>query len=86
MLEPNRTCRGCHAPVAFVPSAVSRAIMVLDPEPSADGNIVVRDGVAVVLHKIDLFEPATAEPRYLDHHATCVNVAQFRRTPRKKGA
>jgi hypothetical protein len=90
-LETDRKCKGCGAPVAFIESAVSRQLMILDPEPVPHGNIIVREGKAVVLKKCDLFTPddepvKLGEPRYLDHHATCPNRDQFRRPKKSKGA
>lgn len=80
-MEANRNCRECNAPVIFVESAVSRAIIVLDPEPNQEkGNIVVIDGKAHYIKKDDLFQQRPeGEVRYVSHFATCTNPKRFRK-------
>lgn len=79
-MEPNRNCRECGKPVVFVQSAVGRSIIVLDPEPAANGNIVLKDGEAHYIKKDDLFEPRPeGEVRYVSHFATCTNPKRFRK-------
>ena len=51
--------------------------MPLDAEPVAGGNVVIRDGIAVVIKKDDV--PGADEKRYRSHFATCVNHAQHRK-------
>jgi hypothetical protein len=51
--------------------------MPLDLAPRADGNVVIRAGVAVVLGALEL----TAEkgPRFTSHFATCKDAAAWRK-------
>jgi hypothetical protein len=64
-----RPLGGCQAQVEFVPSATSGKPMILDLAPNPDGNVVVRDGAAVVLTAT---RPALAgEPKRMPHQATC---------------
>lgn len=73
-----RPCRwpdgGCGQPVAFIPTGRTKpngdpVWQVIDPEPAPDGNIVIRDGLAVV---ITASRPALpGEVLLVDHHVTC---------------
>jgi hypothetical protein len=82
-LETDRVCQGehgCGAPMAWFKSEASRAPMPLDPDPVPDGNIVIRNGLAVVVGN-DLMAPTAneGEPRYKSHFATCPNAKKFRK-------
>jgi len=69
-------CRACQAVIRWAKSDKTGKPIPMDPEPVADGNIVVnRLGVAHVLHK---GEEATV-PTYVSHFATCPKRDQFRR-------
>jgi len=78
-------CKSCKAPVIFVQSGTTKNVMILDAEPNAEkGNIVIIDGLAFVL-KGDLWEKMAAGPdtkRFLDHHASCPDVASYRKKPK----
>jgi hypothetical protein len=65
--------------VIFVPSAKSRALMILDAEPVEGGTIVIRDGLAHVLPKGLWGDGPCDEARYVDHHATCPKAGDWRR-------
>jgi hypothetical protein len=73
-----RPCRwpdgGCGAEVEFFPTGKLKndgkpVLQVLDAKYDPAGNILIRDGVAVVISL--LVQPAEGEWRYVDHHATC---------------
>ncbi len=70
-------CRTCGAQI-FWARTVNNKSTPIDAEPvEFGGNVVLRDGVAVVLKK---GEPTGAdEKRYRSHFATCVTAAQHRK-------
>lgn len=70
-------CNSCNKPIQWVKTPNGR-IMPLDPEPvQYGGNIVIRNGVAIVLLK---GEPAEAgEKIYRSHFATCSSSRQHRK-------
>ncbi len=77
-------CRSCKAPIWWVRTAATGSLMPLDREPVAEGNVIVKDGVAHTLRG-DLFEEMADGPHYMPHHATCPNAAQHRKEkPQKK--
>jgi hypothetical protein len=45
--------------------------MPVDPEPVAEGNVVLVDGLAVV--------GGEGEPRYTSHFATCPDAKRWRK-------
>lgn len=76
-------CGSCKAPVLFVPSATTGQLMILNAKPVETGNIAIVDGKAVVMRG-DLFEQMVSDgPRYIDHHATCPDLAKWRNKKRK---
>lgn len=70
-------CRSCQAPIIWVRTTAGRR-MPLDAQPTAQGNVVLRDGVATVLSG-----PAPDGNGRMPHHATCPDAAQWRRRGRK---
>ncbi len=71
------TCKSCGAPVCFAKSA-SGKWMILNAEPSEDGNVVLDFRPQYGRHDASVFKDAETaktfapnEPRYLDHHVTC---------------
>jgi hypothetical protein len=64
----------CGASIFFVKTVNDKRIP-LDVGPAANGNIVLRDGIAHYLKK----DEQTSEPRYVAHFATCPNAAQHRK-------
>jgi hypothetical protein len=62
-------CRYCGLPIAFVRTAAG-ALMPLDPQEDAEGNVVLVDGHAKVVGPRDLFSQDEG-PRYKTHFATC---------------
>jgi hypothetical protein len=85
-LPASRACRGprCGAAIAFVLTE-ARKRQAVDPEPAADGNLVVwreRDGRGSRLRSRvvgdALFDPDAGQgDRYGDHHATCPDADRF---------
>lgn len=53
--------------------------MPVDPEPCADGNVIVEDGRAEVLKAEHLARLGSDVPRYKSHFATCKFAGQHRR-------
>lgn len=75
-------CKGptCGAEVAFVRSAKSGKRMILDADPQKRIVLVAPDGT--ILERDALFTDeavARVVDTYLDHHATCPDVAGFAR-------
>ncbi len=76
-------CRSCGAAILWVKSARTGTLMPLDAAPVENGNIFIKDGLAVVLSG-DLFETMLDGPRYQSHFASCPNAAKHRKTKEKK--
>jgi hypothetical protein len=78
-------CKSCRAPVIWAKSAATGKWMILDAEPTLDGNVVLvwsdqygrkdahvyRDGDAA-----EVAHPGAE--RRVDHHVTCVSVEDWR--------
>jgi hypothetical protein len=75
-LNVTESCRACDAPLAMTRTP-KRTTQPLNPEPVEDGNIVVRDGIALSEKQAEGFWPG--EPRYKTHFATCPAADTFRR-------
>jgi hypothetical protein len=69
-------CRSCGAEILWARTTSGKP-MPLDREPSANGNVLLRDGVAQVLGPLDV--AVTGEPLYLSHFATCPSAASHRK-------
>jgi hypothetical protein len=71
-------CKSCGKPIRWSRTRADRRIP-LDPEPAADGNVILQDGAALVLGPaaLALLDPAT--PRWVPHHATCPFAARHRK-------
>ena len=75
-------CRSCGAPIVW--AKTSRGLsMPLDAAPVVDGNVAIRDGVAVVVDPGGLFDERPGEVRYVAHFATCPQAAQHRSRGRR---
>lgn len=73
------TCGRCPASITWVRTAAGRP-MPLDAVPHADGNVVLVNGVAVVLGAKGAEGVAAVDAtRWMPHWATCTNPP-----PRKK--
>lgn len=76
------TCRSCNAEVRFV-KTVGGKTQILDAEPSEKGNVqIVMVGGEEIAQALGPAFRASAQmegiPLYLDHHATCPNVKDWR--------
>lgn len=80
------TCRSCRAPILWAISEKHGRRMPLDRVPVVGGNVrIVAPGpppVARVLDKdamgtVDLFDDTDDGVRYLPHHATCPDGADW---------
>jgi hypothetical protein len=78
------TCRSCGAPVRFA-KAASGKWMILDAEPSMDGNIILalddreRHANAIVFRDAAAAQERFGDRRrYKDHHATCPQAREWR--------
>lgn len=71
-MTPDR-CRTCKAPVRWVTTTSGRP-MPIDPEPRADGNIMLDDHD--VAHVVGANDPRGA---WVSHFATCPDAATHRR-------
>lgn len=71
-------CRSCGAAIEFARTVNNRAIP-LDAEPNAEGNVVIRDGVAHVLGPMELLLVLGAgEALRMPHHATCPQAGDWK--------
>lgn len=61
-------CRSCSAPIIWIKTSATGKPMPLDRDPVPDGNVVIRDGLAVVLTAEE--SPDTTR-RFLSHFSTC---------------
>jgi hypothetical protein len=73
-------CKTCDAGVEYVPTAKNGVLIPLDAEPAADGNIVLRNGVAHVLSKEALDALPRDTPRWRTHFSTCRDAAKHRKS------
>ena len=72
-------CSSCNAPIEWTTSATTGKAMPIDAEPHPDGNIVLRDGQAVVLGRAALEVQPADVPRFKSHFATCKFAATHRK-------
>ena len=72
------TCRSCGAPILWRETHAGRR-MPIDPEPVADGNVVIEGDIAEVLKAEHLARLGGDVPRYRSHFATCPQAAEHRR-------
>lgn len=77
-------CRACKAPIIWARTERGKT-MPLDALPAADGNIAIRDGIAIVLGPTVLARLAETElevrPLYRSHFASCPYAVEFREAP-----
>lgn len=65
-------CRACGAAIRWEKTATNDKAIPLDPAPTEDGNVVLRDGRAHVLGPLEkLAAVANDEDLFMPHHATC---------------
>lgn len=69
-------CSSCSSKIIWIRTPKGKA-MPLDATPNPNGNVVIRDGLAVVL-KLEELETATDRRRFMPHWATCEHAAKHR--------
>ena len=69
-------CRSCGDEIRWARTVAGKA-MPLDLEPNPNGNVVLRDGVAVVLGPLErTIAEEEGETLRMPHHATCPTWGQ----------
>ncbi len=71
-------CGSCQAPILWIKTPKGKS-MPLDATPRPDGNVVIRDGLAVVLTAIEKAQPLDGQRRFLAHWISCPNAASHRK-------
>jgi hypothetical protein len=71
-------CKSCNARILWARTNDGKS-MPVNHEPVPDGNIVLRDGRAIVLTAAQLAVADDDQPRFKAHFATCPNAAQHRK-------
>lgn len=75
-------CRSCQAPIRWAKTVAGKR-MPLDANPSPEGTVVIRNGLAVVLGGLALSDAVDPdEVRYVAHWATCPTHYEHRRIKR----
>jgi hypothetical protein len=69
-------CRSCNADIFWVKTEKGKS-MPLDCQTYIDGNIFLKDGVAIYAKDDD--EAASTEAKYKSHFATCPQSKQWRK-------
>jgi hypothetical protein len=71
-------CASCSASIIWIRTPKGKA-MPLDATPNPNGNVVIRDGLAVVLTLDELAnDPSVGQRRFMPHWATCEHAAKHR--------
>lgn len=73
---------GCGAPVRWVRTETTGALMPIDPDPTPTGNVVplTMDGGTIVARVLTDAELHRHQgPRYVAHWTTCPNAGDYRR-------
>lgn len=65
-------CNSCGKPIFFA-KTINGKNTPIDAGQCADGNMVVREGIALVA------EASPGEARYRSHYATCPNASKHRK-------
>jgi hypothetical protein len=73
-------CRTCGAEIVWAPTRNKKTPMPLDAEPNSRGNVVIENGLAIVLGPLEELLLA-GKIRYMPHHATCPQGKDWRRRP-----
>lgn len=78
------TCKSCRAAIIWFKTPRGKA-MCVDATPHPDGNVVIRDGLAVVLTLAELAEdPSVGQRRFMTHWATCPNSKSHKKPTERK--
>lgn len=70
-------CKSCRAPILWAKTKAGKRIP-LNAEPDPTGNVVIEDGVAVVLRRGD--GPGPTVRRYTSHLANCGQAGLWRKS------
>lgn len=84
---PGDNCRSCGNPIVWAVTKRGKNIPI-DPQPTPNGNILLRDNIAG--HKDAVYlsaaiQPNPGEKKYTSHFATCPNSKAHRGKKRGKG-
>ncbi len=71
-------CSSCGAPLLWIKTPKNKS-MPLDATPHPEGNVVIRDGLAVVLTLAEMTDVAVGQRRFYPHWATCPNAKSHRK-------
>ncbi len=71
-------CSSCGAPILWIKTPKDKS-MPLDATPDPKGNVVIRDGLAVVLTLDEIAKLLDGKRRFMPHWATCEHAAQHRK-------
>lgn len=71
-------CSSCGAGILWIKTPRGKS-MPLDATPDPAGNVVIRDGLAVVLTASEKAKPLDGKRRFLAHWATCPSAASHRK-------
>lgn len=71
-------CSSCGAEIIWIKTPKGKS-MPLDATPDPKGNVVIKDGLAVVLRLEQLGDPSLGKRRFMPHWATCEHAAQHRK-------
>jgi hypothetical protein len=71
-------CKSCGRTIRWARTRADRRIP-LEPKPAAGGNVILQEGVALVLGPAALALLDEYTPRWVPHHATCPNGAAHRK-------
>lgn len=74
-------CKSCGRAIKWARTRAGKTIP-LDPEPTATGNVVLEDGLALVLTTQAWADLDPAAPRWMPHWATCP-TAHLHRKPKE---
>jgi len=68
-------CRACGAEIRWARTAAKGRPIPLDVEPNPDGNVIIEDGLAIVLGAPSLLDGE----RWMPHMVTCPQASSFKR-------
>lgn len=71
-------CSSCGADILWIKTPKGKS-MPLDATPNPTGNVVIKDGLAVVLRLEQLGDPSLGKRRWMPHWASCEHAAQHRK-------
>ena len=89
-MTSSATCRSCGAPVLWVRGAGTGSWMILDPEPTETGNVIIHMGPGPGKATASVETEAETEARlkcavpagrlaYVSHLATCKDAEKWRK-------